>query len=180
MDVSNIHKQDITYFGRLLKQMQSGGREALLHYLMHYDITEVNLRELPQTAATFETKLLSRTPQEQWIIGMLRDGVNSFQHTWDEWVPNAALQLLFQRFTEDASVRGRGTQTELGLALRRLVPGAAPRRRLVDGKHAHGTTFPPLAEARADLERVMQTAINWDDLTARLPAARGGRKGRGR
>ena len=51
IDVSESRKQDTTYFGEIAKQMENGGREALLHHLLHLDISDVDLRHTPKTAA---------------------------------------------------------------------------------------------------------------------------------
>ena len=64
------------YFAALQKQMDHGGREAMLWDLMHRDISGVNLRKPPATAALWEQKVRSMSPEQgsvptEWL-GTLR------------------------------------------------------------------------------------------------------------
>ena len=38
IDVGEARMQDRAYFGGVIDQMNNGGREALLHYLLEYDL----------------------------------------------------------------------------------------------------------------------------------------------
>ena len=73
-DVGDGRMQDHAYFGKLVDQMDHGGREALLHYLLNYDFSGVNLREFPQTQALLENKLLSMSQVEKFWYERLMDG----------------------------------------------------------------------------------------------------------
>ena len=54
LDVSNKHMQDHGYFQPIFEQMDSGGREAMLYDLLRYDYSEINLKEIPRTAALLD------------------------------------------------------------------------------------------------------------------------------
>jgi hypothetical protein len=53
-DVGENQMKNSAYFAAIDAEMKNGGREALLHYLLTFDISRVNLREIPKTAALFE------------------------------------------------------------------------------------------------------------------------------
>ena len=57
LEVSSARMQDNDYFGAIVTEMKNGGREALLDHLLNFDLTKVNLRRIPQTAALLEQKL---------------------------------------------------------------------------------------------------------------------------
>ena len=75
LDVGEKHMQDHAYFTAIQKELDSGGREALLHYLQNYDISEINMRKFPQTAALMEQKLYSMTPVQKFVFQLLEAGV---------------------------------------------------------------------------------------------------------
>jgi hypothetical protein len=54
--------------------MNNGGREALLHYLLNFDLTKVNLRTIPDTAALTEQKIESLSVNQQWWLDVLKRG----------------------------------------------------------------------------------------------------------
>jgi hypothetical protein len=74
LDVSDARMQDIPYFAALEKQMNEGGREALLDYLLNFDLSRVNLRVIPKTMALLEQKIVSLNPEQSWLFDLLRSG----------------------------------------------------------------------------------------------------------
>jgi hypothetical protein len=74
LDVGEDHMQDIPYFAAIDEEMNSGGREALLHYLLTFDLTTVNLRTIPKTAALVEQKVASMTAEQGWWLDVLNRG----------------------------------------------------------------------------------------------------------
>src|SRR5262249_47330144 len=74
MDVQPHHKQDHAYFGAIQEDMDSGGREALMHFLLNYDLTGVNLRAIPKTAALQDQKIRSMDVIERWWFDVLKRG----------------------------------------------------------------------------------------------------------
>ncbi|MBH0111432.1 hypothetical protein I5E68_00520 [Novosphingobium sp. YJ-S2-02] len=75
LDVGEGKKQDKAYFRALHQAMDEGGREALLHYLMTMDLSDYEVREIPQTDALRDQKEQSLKPQEEWWLDVLRSGV---------------------------------------------------------------------------------------------------------
>src|SRR5262249_4523567 len=60
LDVAPTHMQDAKYFGALVRQMEAGGRSALLKYLLGLDVSGFDVRAVPQTAALADQKTRSR------------------------------------------------------------------------------------------------------------------------
>jgi hypothetical protein len=46
----------------------------LLHYLLNFDLTKVNLRTIPDTAALTEQKIESLSVNQQWWLDVLKRG----------------------------------------------------------------------------------------------------------
>src|SRR5262249_26557911 len=75
LNVSDARMQDGDYFGAITRQMESGGREALLHLLLNRDISKFDPRRVPQTEALAEQKAFSRRGMDRLIEIIAYDGV---------------------------------------------------------------------------------------------------------
>ena len=62
IDVGEARIQDRTYFGAIVDQMNNGGREALLHYLLNYELTGTTVGAPPRTNALRDQKEHSASP----------------------------------------------------------------------------------------------------------------------
>jgi hypothetical protein len=75
LNVSDAHMQDLKYFAAIDKQMDSGGREALLHLLLNRDLSGFNVRAVPQTKALAEQKAHSRRGIDRLLEQAAHNGV---------------------------------------------------------------------------------------------------------
>lgn len=126
IDVSESRKQDTTYFGDIAKQMDSGGREALLHHLLHLDISDVDLRHTPKTAAHDDQKILSMQPVESWWLSKLQSGemLGTTRGENDERV--IFLPRLHAEFLDSARKRGIShlpDENTFAKSIHKLAPG---------------------------------------------------------
>jgi Mesyanzhinovviridae DNA primase len=67
LDVSDARMQQAEYFAAIVLQMDGGGRSALLHQLLERDLSQFNVRTIPQTPALAEQKRHSRRGIDQLI-----------------------------------------------------------------------------------------------------------------
>lgn len=164
LDVGDGKKQDKAYFRALHKAMDEGGREALLHFLLTLDLSDYEVREIPQTDALRDQKEQSLLPQEEWWLDVLKSGViPGLTEPWTVKVDGS----------DDAPREQSGFRRSIGTydrpGLFDLMRLAAPSLRVSDpalgrflrkqgfrpgliqpGKTtARGWIFPDLAEARA-------------------------------
>ena len=58
-EVSDVHKDDHAYFGAIREEMEAGGYAAMLHHLLHIDVTTFNVRRVPVTDGLQQQKMLS-------------------------------------------------------------------------------------------------------------------------
>lgn len=124
LDVSEAQKQNSGYFRDLQKELDSGGREALLHFLLNYDLTEFEVRHVPKTKALQEQKLLSLTPDEEWWYKKLMDGRVLDSHTkWHTTIKKEALISDFTTYLKQFNVARRSNETSLGKFLSKVIPG---------------------------------------------------------
>lgn len=123
---------DRAYFDALVKQMENGGLEALLHFLLTYDLKAANWdrRSVPKTEALSEQKAMSLSPEAQWWLKTLQTGTLMPDH--DSWSGMVACDLLtreYLNYTRDFSINHRGNATRLGMFLKDAVPGLKRQQR---------------------------------------------------
>ena len=73
-DVSECHKQDSEYFAALDNWYNTGGAEALLHYLRNFNLSNINLRLVPQTDALTDQKIEALDNVNEWLYNCLQNG----------------------------------------------------------------------------------------------------------
>jgi Family of unknown function (DUF5906) len=74
LDVGDAHKQDHGYFAAIDRQMETGGREALLHLLLFRDLSGFEIRKVPQTAALADQKQRTRRGIDALIEHIAAEG----------------------------------------------------------------------------------------------------------
>jgi len=164
LDVGEKHLQDHAYFEAILREMDNGGREALLNLLLHYDISGINLRQFPHTPALMEQKLYSMTPVQKFVFQLLEAGVLSNSVTgWDE-IPTKELYSQFINFCSNTGVRHRPSSSEFGTQLKKLFPEVKNGKGL---KSRYGSSrpnvyrFPRLNECRRVFEKFINYNVEW-------------------
>jgi hypothetical protein len=177
LDVGEAHKQDFAYFAAIEAEADNGGREALLHHLLNVDLSKVNLRKIPMTAALLDQKFASLNPEQSWWLDTLSRG----ELPWGCIDVNGKCprQRLFDAYIRHAAKQGarrRSIETTLGIFLRKYVPGLTGREGFY--KHhwdASGSTlkeaygylyqFPTLKECRAAFAERLHQEVTWSEKT---------------
>jgi Family of unknown function (DUF5906) len=173
LEIGEDHRQDHRYFAAIDAEMNAGGREALLcHFLKNVDLTRVNLRQIPQTAALLEQKVASMTLEQGWWMEILKNG--TLPGDWDG-NGKAPTDLLYQHYIEHSKCRGsvrRSIETQLGNFLHDMVPGLTKpkttyryyERGTEKTKRGYVYAFPPLSECRhAFSQKLGGSDLPWDD-----------------
>jgi hypothetical protein len=62
------------YWDALYSEVENGGREAMLHDLLHMDLTNFNVRAVPDTPAKTEQKLRRLRGTDAWLSHILHEG----------------------------------------------------------------------------------------------------------
>lgn len=129
LDVGDGRMQDKEYFAAIQREMDGGGREALLHMLMTRDLSSFEVRSFPKTSALREQKVMSMSPEEQWWYEKLQEG-SLMSGRWPrtgEEVMKADLQRDYTAYCERQRIMKRVSPTGLGKFLQRALPGPFPQ-----------------------------------------------------
>lgn len=174
LDVGKENIQDSVYFGKIADEMEDGGYEHMLHFLLTYDLRGFEVRDLPKTKALREQKVHSLSPMEGWWYHKLEEGKLLVEH--DGWKRTVLCEELTEDYVEYArtfNIMGkRGTPTALG---RFLNDKACP---WVQKRQGNGTvmlgdrtihrpyyyTFPPLEELRKWWDEKFGTTHKWPEV----------------
>lgn len=128
LDVGRERMQDSSYFQQIAAQMNSGGREAFLHFLLTYDLSGYDVRAVPKTAALHDQKMMSMSPEEEWWYQKLYEG--RILYGQDEWEPIVMKDHVLDDYIgymKRINIQRRASSTTLGKFLQRIVPGIYPR-----------------------------------------------------
>jgi len=164
VDVGEKHMQDRPYFQKIVRQMDNGGREALLHYLLNYDLSDIDLGVFPMTIALFENKLHSMPPFQKFWFRKLEAGaqLNNEDHWIEGIVPVEQFQNEFFEFI--GFKKTYEDKTSIGIELRKLVPWIYRKQPTgPDGVRYYAYQFPPLKECRKFWEERIRMKIEWPE-----------------
>jgi Family of unknown function (DUF5906)/RepB DNA-primase from phage plasmid len=175
LDVSSARQKDYEYFGFLKKELEGGGAAAMLHELLHRDLSGFNVRDVPQTSGLLDQKVRSLRGFEAWWYEILADGRcpgavcdgGVLAAEVDDWanlvkVDRNLLYDNYEGFSKAKNQYRPEDKSRLGKFLRRYVPGLDEERPRQTGNLHRDRLYllPPLNECRAGFEKVIGP-IEW-------------------
>lgn len=177
LDVDIIHKRDTKFFNAVRKQLDNGGREALLHELLTEDLTGFTVQQVPQTEALLEQKLLSLSPEQEWWYKKLDEGRLLPHHTkWECEIGKEILLEDYLKYTQKLGILRKSSSTVLGKFFRTFCPPNYPisfqrRNESKGGSRPYYYRFPSLEICRNIWNEHYENAFTWqpehieDDIT---------------
>jgi phage/plasmid-associated DNA primase len=166
LDVGEAQIQNTAYFKAIEEEMDKGGAEALLDYLMKFDLSEIDLRVIPTTQALLDQKFSTLEPVQSWWLDVLSQGELPFADNNPLPLGSCYVKDLYQCYIKHANLRGtrhKLCEQILGTNLRKLVVGLEKRRPAGTGARPRAYYFPPLAECRKQFEQIIGQDIDWGD-----------------
>lgn len=123
LDIGRAHQQDTAYFKAIADQMNTGGREALLHHLLTYDIKNYEVRHVPQTPALFEQKQMTMGTEEDWWFDKLANGtVIEGDKEWRRVIRKSELLEDYLLRCNRFRITRRASEVGLGVFLKKVIP----------------------------------------------------------
>lgn len=164
LDVPDTRIQDHAYFGAIYRQMDNGGREAMLHDLLNLDISNFNLWDFPKTEALFDQIHETMNPVQKFWLEKLVDGSQlPGEDIWSDWVVTTKLYNDFITFCRNTGVKYPPCNRLFGKLLREICPNL--KRKLLPsdqyGKRDWNLGFSPLEDCRKMFEEALGQTINW-------------------
>lgn len=167
LDVGEGKRQDNRYFQAIEDELDNGGREALLRYLLDYDLTDIPLRSIPSTAALAEQKLASMSYEQQWWLDVLNHGTLPGDFTGEGIADVQDLYSSYIGHLQRMGVQRKESETSFGIKLRKLAPGVLRRRAqlITPGGPVRRYVYelPLLKDCRRAFDRLTGDASDWGD-----------------
>jgi hypothetical protein len=166
--------QNREYFGKIVKQLEGGGYEAMLWDLLHHDLSAVDLFTLPTTNALWQQKQLSWDDVTAFWFSCLRSGQapptsGSWGHEGTGEIAREVLVMAFASTLPDSRGSDRALETKLGMGMKKLCPELKPGRvsLKINKDRPWGYRLPPLLRCRELFELQVKARIDWASGEAR-------------
>jgi hypothetical protein len=173
LDIDPRCAQNHEYFAEMDLELANGGREALLRDLLDFDLSSVNLRQIPRTEALLEQKIRSLDSVESWWFERLMAGTTT--RGGGQWRQEMPCESLFDDYiaaSERIGVKRKQEQTVFGMKLAKLVAGLEKKRPWVDIEDKTGIPvrrrawcylLPSLSHCREAFAEALCQDVTWPD-----------------
>jgi phage/plasmid-associated DNA primase len=129
LDASDHRCGQKAYFAAIVAQMDAGGLAAMIHEMLHRDISSFDVRDVPQTDALAEQKKHSLDSLDRWWLAVLergfvwrsRFGATAFDN-WDDVVSTELLNRSYLQWCSDNRVNYPMSRVQLGKRMTELYP----------------------------------------------------------
>ncbi len=164
----NMTKRD-AYFRRIYEQLDDGGYEAFLGYLLERQITS-NLFTPPDTGALIEQKRQSLSGIERWVIRIAQDGAITTKDATHELKEGEIVRVPKEACRESAMSDSRSiehatlNQAIGGLLAKLNVDGSQKMKKGAFGRQP-AYDFPPLEEFRAAVSDMFGALVEFASTT---------------
>jgi len=157
LEVSDRKIGDTQYFSELACEMNSGGPEALLHYLQQRDISSFDPTKFPGTSSRVRQILHTLSPVAQWYFEVLVDTYDS--EVINNEVPKEHTHSVFMRWHNKQYGTPGANIAALTQELKQF--GVTQTRPRSNGGRTRCYTFPTGEAARRNFESVIGGSIDW-------------------
>lgn len=164
----------------ILKEQKNGGLGALLYYLMHYDLSSFDIRDVPDTMALAEQKVQGLKNLDKWYFAMLQSGVLDFEfHSakgdvadWKKeaiFVECEEFRHAYTKWMQRQRYAGDEMQSfEIGRQLNAMMPSLTTKRKRSAGRKRF-YRFPTMDECRSEFETYLGSEFDWEPVDMAEP-----------
>lgn len=165
IDVGDTHIQNRPHFAAIQAQMDSGGREAMLHDLLGIDLSKFDFGNFPRTEALFDQQLYTMSSAQKFWFHLLTAGAITDDCTeWPDFVSTQGFYNKYLEFCRWIGERYPLTDAILVRDLGKIVPYLHRFRPNMNGKRVQSLRLPPLQECREHFQKVLKVKhIDWGD-----------------
>lgn len=176
LNASERRRGDYDYFAALRDEMNGGGPAALLDYLLKIDLSNFEIRAVPDTAALGEQKLEGLKNVERWWYQLLQEGfIEGTQRSDDGittnfWLKNAVqiekteLRENYARWLRTRRYDGEEVgEVDFSKRLRHLLPEITVTRPRSSAGRMQMYVVPPLQDARTSFEDAIGSIVDWPE-----------------
>jgi hypothetical protein len=164
--------------------METGGLAAMLHELLHHDLSSFNVRQIPQTEALADQKRHSLDSLHRWWLAVLQRGfVWHSRHgsmafiPWSDFVATELLHRSYLQWCAETRESRPMSREQLGGMMKGLYKNCRPRgfhpiyevevigpdekKPAVEQERPPGYSVGTLGKARAAFSEKTKLAFDW-------------------
>ena len=169
LDVGDGRMQDRVWFAEMLRELEDGGYAALLHDLMNFDLTSVDVSSVPQTGALQDQKLHSLDTVTKFLFEVLHAGeVRLGAAEWPEHVVLADLHADYVEACIKWGESRRLDQHSFSRELKKFWPVPIEQKRVSrsksdprKGQRPWAIATGTLPQHRARFQEVLGGEVEW-------------------
>jgi hypothetical protein len=162
LKVNEAHKEDHEYFKSIKDELENGGYEALLHDLLHEDITSFEPRRFPSNSNAFHIKMRSADSTYRYIFEMLSEEgfkiSNLSPNECPAWQTTISKNDLYSNYADWCKESGETPQTkeQFGKAINKLIVSVETFRPAAGKSRSRHFKFPSLRQCRKDFAKAFK------------------------
>ena len=175
LDVGIDHQQDLPYFEAIVKQMQNGGRAAMMYDLLETEVNFERICRIPRTDALWDQTIASMSPVQKFWLEILRRGtLHPEDDDWTGEIRKDVLHKSYIDFCDEYNIRTRLVPIQFGRQIKKLFPpasNAGDRERYIAisgpnscGKYVRKWAFclPDLVICRDFFQKTVKMGVDFD------------------
>ncbi len=117
------------WWNRLYNELNNGGIEGMLHELMHINISEFDVRRVPQNSALSAQRVHGMDYMAAWLLDMAENGWKDFGGDFSEFGSEGGKHLVqdvytsFLKYCDERNVREkRPSKISFGMLIKKYLP----------------------------------------------------------
>lgn len=158
--VSESHKGDHKYWNALNHEIENGGVEALVRYLLKIDLSSFNVRNKPNTNELMRQKLKSLSPAQAWWFDCLSRGEVVNRAGWPTFI-STDLAIKGVCSTAGGKASHKPAAIEMAKLMKEFCPSSSKKQTTLAGTRQRGFVLPPLKQARSEFANYMGGEMEW-------------------
>lgn len=169
LNVSEKHRRDSNYFKALRAELEGSGPSHLLTYLMRLDISDFQVRDVPDTEALAEQKAQGLRNVERWWHEVLQHGsmTGISARIWAEQgvtIEKDEFKDAYSKWMRSRRYDGEEvSEVELGKRMKVVLPEIMQTRPRHKGIRTNLYVLPDLDACRRSFERYLGSELIWPD-----------------
>lgn len=187
-EVSGDKAKNTKYFAKIAEEKEGSGPAALLHFLMHYDLTGFDVRNPPETEGLANQKMAGLKGVEKFWYDVLAEGdlpssdgdylfpdlenhgdeepAAGWRETWKR-VWSGELYAAYEAWHKKHRHQGEIESSDIvGRMISIMCPSRTRKRKAVGSRgtrREYFYSFPPVRRAREEFATWLESEIEWGD-----------------
>lgn len=165
-NVSGARRGDTDYFKALHAEMEGAGPAALLHFLKGYDISDFNVRAVPNGEAMTGQKVASLRGVNLWWFEVLQSDSlpGAWADTWEDELQHVgrdAFREDFSRWVRSHRFESDMDAARFGNAMREMLPAIESEQPRINGTRTRRYVLPKLQDCRDAFAQWIGGEVDW-------------------